>query len=171
MNESKLQAAEIIKMLKLVPLAQEGGFFRRTYESSQPIDVEGMGKRAAITAIYYLVTPEDYSALHRVKSDEIFHFCAGDPVEMIQITEDGALSLHKLGSDFLRGQNPQVVVERGVWQGLRLVRGGSWALMGCTVAPGFEYKDFELGERDALLAEFPEHREAILGLTRNEGRD
>src|SRR5690606_25816936 len=111
------------------------------------------------TAIYYLVIPESFSALHRVKSDEIFHFYGGDAVEMIQIDDHGKLERFEIGNDILGGQQPQVIVPSGVWQGVRLKQGGSWALMGTTVAPGFEFEDFEVGLRDQLIQNFPQHRD------------
>src|SRR5207249_3960045 len=97
------------------------------------------GDRSVSTAIYYLLTPGTFSALHRLKSDEIFHFYAGSPVKMLQLHEDGRGEEIILGSDVLAGQQPQVLVRRGVWQGSYLLPGGEFALLGCTVAPGFEY--------------------------------
>jgi predicted cupin superfamily sugar epimerase len=162
----KMTAEEVIAKLNLTPLPLEGGFFRQTYKGTQAIEFPALGMRSVSTAIFYLVTPESFSALHRVKSDEMFHFYAGDPVEMIQISPSGELTKHVVGSGFMEGQSPQVLVEIGVWQGLKLKEGGSWALMGTTVAPGFEYDDFDLGKRSRLVAQFPQHRESIIKLTR-----
>ena len=133
--------------------------------------IDSEDPRTSSTAIYYLVTPDDFSALHKVASDEIFHFYSGDPVEMIQIDEDGKLTHHTLGSDIFKGQSPQVVVRHGVWQGLRLKHGGAWALMGTTVSPGFEFEDFVLGGRDELTKAFPQHRDDIIRFTRGEGKE
>jgi uncharacterized protein len=118
------------------------------------------------TAIYYLLTPETFSALHRLRSDEVFHFYLGDPVEMLQLLPGGEGRLHVLGTDLAAGMRPQVVVPRDVWQGARLLPGGSLALLGTTVAPGFDPADCESGKRDALVAAYPDFRERIVALTR-----
>lgn len=160
-------AKEIIEKLGLQPLPHEGGYYRETYksdETTKPCDSNLT--RSLSTAIYYLVTPDSFSALHRVKSDEMFHFYSGDAVEMIQITDDGKLSRITLGSDVLRGESPQVVVPKGVWQALRLKKGGRWALMGTTVSPGFEFEDFELGNREKMNGLFPRLEDDINGYTR-----
>ena len=115
-------------------------------------------------AIYYLLTPDTFSALHRLQSDEIFHFYLGDPVEMLQLGPDGARII-TLGTDLAAGQQPQHLVPRGIWQGSRLVAGGSLALLGCTVSPGFDYADYEHGDRAVLMAQYPGHAEMIRQLT------
>ena len=174
--QKMMTAEEIIKKLDLKPLPEEGGYYRETFRAEKvnaPASIFGInsaGTRTASTAIYYLVTPESFSALHKVASDEIFHFYSGDPVEMIQIDEAGNLTHYVMGSDIFNGHSPQVVVRKGVWQGLRLKKGGGWALMGTTVSPGFEFEDFELGERDELIKIFPQHRENINSYTRGENR-
>ena len=165
-----LTAQQVIERLGLVPLTIEGGYFRETYRAPlrfmpQALPPEYGHERSASTAIYYLLTPDTFSALHRVRSDEAFHFYAGDPVEMLQLWPDGNSRLLQLGNDLAAGREPQLVVPAGVWQGSRLIPGGSWALMGCTVAPGFEYVDFEAGPRDQLLQEFPEQADLIRALT------
>jgi predicted cupin superfamily sugar epimerase len=149
-------AQEIIDRFNLVPLTIEGGYFRETYRaplmiSATALPTEYGGDRYASTAIYYLLTPVTFSAIHRVKSDEVFHFYAGDPVEMLQILPDGTAKVVIIHNDLSPDREPQAVVPAGVWQGCRLVPGGKWALMGCTVAPGFDYVDFELAKRDDLL--------------------
>jgi uncharacterized protein len=146
-GDSMINADEIIRKLDLKPLPEEGGYYRETYRSTQGkhdakiFGIDSNTKRDVSTCIYYLVTSDSFSALHRIKSDEIFHFYAGDPVEMVQIDDDGKLSRFVLGPDVMNGQSPQVVVERGVWQGLKLKGGGKWALMGTTVSPGFVFKE------------------------------
>lgn len=164
-------AQDMIKKLDLKPLPGEGGYYRETYRSEVSCAVlldlaSAPVNRNVSTAIYYLVTPDSFSTLHRVKSDEIFHFYSGDPVEMIQIDDAGNVTRQVLGSDVLKGEQPQVVVPKGVWQGTRLITGGKWALMGTTVAPGFEFEDFELGERQQMVKLFPQHREYIMKFTR-----
>jgi predicted cupin superfamily sugar epimerase len=167
-----MEASEIIKTLDLRPLPSEGGYYRETYRSevsgldAQLFDIDSSSTRNVCTAIYYLVVPESFSALHKVKSDEIFHFYSGDPVEMIQIDESGQLRKYLLGADILAGQEPQVVVRRGIWQGLRLKPGGKWSLMGTTVAPGFEFEDFELGDREKMIVQFPHAADDIVRFSR-----
>ncbi len=165
-------ADDVIKILDLKPLPDEGGYFRETYRSEKidaPATIFGISSsdpRVMSTAIYYLVRPESFSALHRIQSDEVFHFYGGDPVEMIQINEAGKLTRYTLGSDFFNGETPQVAVRRGTWQALRLIQGGAWALMGTTVSPGFEFSDFELGDREKMLKQFPQHSNDILKFSR-----
>jgi uncharacterized protein len=122
--------------------------------------------RDASTAIYYLLTSDTFSALHRLRGDEVFHFYRGDPVEMLHLRPDGTGATFTLGPKPHEGMHPQIVVPGGVWQGARMVEGGRYALLGCTVAPGFEFEDFELGNRNDLLRDFPDHAEMIRALTR-----
>ncbi len=164
-----LTAQQIIERLQLVPLTIEGGYFRETYRAATTIPASVLpddypADRNASTAIYYLLTPETYSAIHRVRSDEVFHFYAGDAVEMLQLSPDGNARTVVIGNDLAAGQEPQVVVPAGVWQGCRLILGGRWALMGCTVAPGFDFADFELADRAQLTASYPDFAEMIAGL-------
>lgn len=169
--------AALVRELNLVPLPQEGGLYAETYRSAGVIPagaLEGrnLGPRNCATAIYYLVTPTRFSALHRVASTEIFHFYLGDPVRMLQLapddSNDGTGRTLTLGTDILHGQRPQVVVPRGVWQGTRLAPGGRFALLGCTVAPGFDFADYEHGHRAALCAQYPAHAAEIAALTPEE---
>ena len=117
------------------------------------------GERSHGTAIYYLLTPDSFSAMHRLPGDEVFHFYLGDPVEMLELHPDGSATTTVLGSD-PRTMRLQHVVLGGTWQGTRLVAGGAWALLGCTVAPGFDYADYEAGTGD-LMNEYPGHAELI----------
>lgn len=166
------EAKDIIKMLDLKPLPEEGGYYRETYRDkavmlpAKSYGIPADSVRSISTGIYYLVVPESFSALHRVKSDEVFHFYSGDPVEMIQIDQNGKLTKFVLGSDIFAGHTPQVVVPRGIWQGLRLKKDGKWALMGTTVAPGFEFEDFEVGAREAMIQQFPQYSSDITRFTR-----
>jgi predicted cupin superfamily sugar epimerase len=164
-------AHDIITRLQLVPLTIEGGYFRETYRAPLMIAANGLpgeykSDRNVSTCIYYLLTPETFSAIHIVKSDEIFHFYAGDPVEMLQLWPNGEARVVTIHNDLAAGHEPQHIVPAGVWQGCRLVPGGSWALMGCTVAPGFDYADFELADGNALRAQYPQHSELISALTK-----
>lgn len=167
-----MTAEEVKKLLGLAPHPREGGWYVRTYEARELIAPEEFadgrytGARRTGTAIYYLLEPDTFSEMHRLKSDEMFHFYAGDAVEMLQLMEGGGGKVVVIGNDLLRGQRPQVVVERDVWQGSRLVEGGQWALLGCTVSPGFEFEDYETGEREWLCTKWPEFVGKIRALTR-----
>jgi predicted cupin superfamily sugar epimerase len=120
------------------------------------------------TAIYYLLEPETFSEMHLLKSDEVFHFYAGDAVEMLQLHPGGEVRRVVIGNDLRAGQIPQLVVPRGVWQGSRLMAGGNWALLGCTVSPGFEFEDYTEGSRAELIAGWLEAKEMIEDLTRGD---
>ena len=165
-------AKEVIHKLGLSPLPFEGGYFRQTFKNQDPgipakaFGIDAKSDRKSSSAIYYLITPESFSALHRVKSDEMFHFYCGDPVEMVQIGTAGALSRVTMGSDIFQNQCPQVMVSRYTWQALRLVTGGDWALLGTTVSPGYEDEDFELGKRTDLVATYPLFKDIIKEFTR-----
>jgi predicted cupin superfamily sugar epimerase len=176
-----LSAEEIIQKLELIPLPEEGGFYKETYRSIDNIDVSGIGdyessKRKCYTSIFYLITPEEFSALHRVKSDELFHFYMGDPCEMIQIDTEGDLKKIILGNDLQNNERIQQIVPKNFWQGLRLldqIEGGfenrnlfGWSLLGATVAPGFEFEDFEVQSRKELIDTFPSHEKEIIRYTR-----
>jgi uncharacterized protein len=165
-------AAEVIALLGLAPLPQEGGYFRETYRSAYTIPAGVLpsayvGERNVATAIYFLITPDECSAMHILPNDEVFHFYAGDPVEMLLLPADGAAEVRRLGSDLAAGQRPQVVVPGGVWQGCRLAPGGAWALLGCTVGPGFDFRDFHVAapaEIRELQTRYPEYSKIIESL-------
>jgi len=166
-----LTADEIRKHLKLLPHPAEGGFFGETYRAQHLLSPECLprgypGPRSVSTAIYYLLTPDSFSAMHRLRGDEIFHFYLGDPVELLQINANGSGEVVVLGQDIVSGMKLQHVVSGGAWQGSRLRDGGKYALLGTTVAPGFDYQDFEIGERDKLVAKFPEWSKMLVALTR-----
>jgi uncharacterized protein len=158
-------AATLIRVLGLEPLGFEGGWFRETWRAREQVPTP-RGPRAAGTAIYYLITPESFSTLHRLAFDEVFHFHLGDPVEMLLLGPGGAGEMVVLGSDVAVGQRPQVVVPAGTWQGARLVDGGRVALLGTTVAPGFDRADYEAGAHEALMAGWPAFADGIRALTR-----
>ena len=146
-----MTADEVKQLLQLSPLELEGGFFRETYRSRWQISREYLpdgirGPRSLGTAIYYLITPETFSTLHRLPGTEVFHFYLGDPAIMLQLHPDGKTQTVTLGHDLAAGHQPQVVVRGGVWQGCRLAAGGEWALMGTTMSPGFDYADYETGD-------------------------
>ncbi len=145
----------------------EGGYYIQTYKSVEKVSLDRYSApRSTGTAIYYLLEPGTFSELHRLKSDEIFHFYLGDPIEMLQLWPDGSSKLVKIGADLNAGQSPQLIVPRHVWQGSRLIPGGRFALLGCTVSPGFEFEDYESGIREELVRQYPSQRELITALTR-----
>jgi predicted cupin superfamily sugar epimerase len=159
-------ADQIKSLLHLEPHPVEGGWFRRTYTSAGNVELP-RGVRAQGTAIYYLLEAGTFSEMHVLDSDEIFHFYLGDPIEMLQLYEDGSGSaVFTLGGDLRAGQNVQLVVPTGVWQGTRLVEGGKVALLGCTVTPGFDFADYRGGSYAELAAKWPAEAERIKKLTR-----
>jgi len=165
-------AQKLIEYLQLAPLTFEGGHFRQTYRSKESIPAAGLPARYGDnrlfgTAIYYLLTSDadSFSALHRLATDEIYHFYLGDPVEMLILHTDGQAERIVLGHDILGGQMVQAVVPRDAWQGSRLIEGGAFALMGTTMAPGFEMEDWAEGKREALIRQFPGQAELIRALT------
>lgn len=160
-----MTAAEIKELLKLEPHPVEGGWFRQTYRSGVEFEAP-QGRRAAGTAIYYLLEPGTFSEMHVLPTDEVFHFYLGDPVEMLQLKPDGSAETFALGPDLGGGQHVQLLVPGGVWQGTRLLAGGKFALLGCTVSPGFDYADYTSGEYDKLASKWPQEAERIRALTR-----
>jgi predicted cupin superfamily sugar epimerase len=163
-----LSAQEVIDLLGLKPHPLEGGYFYETYRCTDSLAAASLPARYrsakhVSTAIYYLLTPETCSAMHRLQTDEVFHHYLGGPVTMLQLGPEGG-KIVKLGSDLRAGERPQVVLPRGVWQGSYL-ESGAFALLGTTMAPGFDSSDYEHGDRDKLLAEFPEFAEMIRRLT------
>ncbi|HEV7127151.1 MAG TPA: cupin domain-containing protein [Ktedonobacterales bacterium] len=166
-----LDAARLIELLKLEPLPVEGGWFRQSYLAGETLAAAAAppryaGPRALGSAIYYLLYGEHFSALHRLLTDEVYHFYLGAPVELLRLYPDGSHDTTQLGPDLAAGQQVQVVVPRGVWQGSRLLVPGGFALLGTTMAPAYDPADFELGERDALLARYPRCVDRIRALTR-----
>ena len=167
-----MTASEVIAALGLRPHPAEGGYFAETYRCDERIAAGALperygGGRSLGTAIYYLLSPESISAMHRLKSDEVFHFYLGDAVEQLQLFPDGTGQVVTLGTELAAGQRPQAMVPRGVWQGARLKTGGAWALLGTTVAPGFEFADYEHGRRAELVAAYPAFAAEIEKLTRH----
>lgn len=162
------------KLVKLLGLKShpEGGYYRETYRSDEIIRKGALperytGNRTYGTAIYYLLTRETFSAFHRIKTDEIYHFYLGDPVELVQLLPDGSGCMVRLGNDIAGGAQVQTVVSRGTWHGARLVGGGKYALLGTTVSPGFEFADFEIGDRYELIRSYPSFSDTITALTRH----
>ena len=166
--DEQMTAEKIKTMLKLEPHPVEGGLYRRTYTSGLTAQVErggAMVSRAMGTAIYYLLEPGTFSEMHVLASDELFHFYLGDPVEMLQLWPDGHSVLLTLGHDFGKGQQVQVLVPAGVWQGTRLIGEGMVALLGCSVVPGFDFAYYVSGSYAELAKRWPEEAERIRELT------
>ena len=158
-------AADVARLLGLQPLVPEGGFFRRVAEG--PAD--GATGRRTWSTILFLVTPAGFSALHRMKADEVWCFHSGDALESLRLGPEGGVEWVRLGLNPAAGERAQDVVRGGVWQGTRLVAGGRWALVSCVVVPEFVWEDFELGERVELAARYPAFAAAIAELTRPHG--
>lgn len=159
------EAQQIITRLRLKTLPNEGGYFRRTWAGTA---CSKGNPRPIGTAIIFLITREEFSALHRLETDEVWHFYAGDPVELVQLdASNQTVRKDVLGSDIHSGQTPQIVVQAGIWQGARLATGNQgWALLGCTMSPGWDEREFTLGHRESLLKLFPNAAAKIHGLTR-----
>jgi predicted cupin superfamily sugar epimerase len=150
----------------------EGGAFSEVYRSNEMID--GMAlparfkgeARSFSTAIYFLLRAGEFSAFHRIRSDELWHFYDGDPLEIVEINSGGELSVTVMGRDLDNGQRLMHEVPRGTWFGSRVHDRGGFSLVGCTVSPGFDFNDFEMPERNEMLRMFPQHSTIIRELTR-----
>ena len=163
-------AAFWIAHLGLVP-HPEGGHFRETYRATETIPTAALpgrygGARVSSTAIHFLLRAGEIAVLHRIRSDELWHFYAGGPLVVSVIDGAGARRDYTLGPDPDAGQCFQVAVPAGAWFGAALCPGTAYALVGCTVAPGFEFADFELADRVSLARRYPQHRALIERLTR-----
>ncbi|HEY9682250.1 MAG TPA: cupin domain-containing protein [Drouetiella sp.] len=168
-----MTAEELKAILDLKPLPREGGYFKETFRGCEVLSRANLPARydsdkSTLTSIFYMLDESTFSAFHRLKSDEIYHFYLGDPVHLVLIKADGQLEQITLGQNILAGQHLQFVVPRGVWQASILAPGGNLALMGCTVAPGFDFDDYEHGEKHSLCDMYPAHRSVIEKLTRTE---
>jgi predicted cupin superfamily sugar epimerase len=163
-------AQDWIDRLHLQP-HPEGGYFRETYRDPLILPHSALpghgGDRSASTAIYFLLAGDQFSAFHRIRSDELWHFYAGSTLIVHVITPDGEYRQIRLGSSADQGEHFQAVVPAGCWFGSSLLDPNKYALVGCTVAPGFDFADFEMAKRDELIAHYPQHRAIIERLTRN----
>ncbi|MFO0694987.1 MAG: cupin domain-containing protein [Polyangiales bacterium] len=171
MPASSLPVDELVARLDLAP-HPEGGYFRETYRAGLVVPESALpstfrGPRAASTSIYFLLPRGTFSALHRIASDEVWHFYAGGALTVHCLSEDGKHERLLLGRDLVRGEVPQAVVRAGTWFGARVEGEGEFALVGCTVAPGFDFADFEMGTRDELLSRFPAQATLVRELTRS----
>jgi len=159
----------IIRALKLKK-HPEGGFFRETYRSSDRIEKDNLDKKYSgfrnySTSIYFLLTSEHFSAFHRIKQDEIWHFYKGSAIHLHMISPQGQYYVQKIGSDLDQGEVPQYVVKGETWFAAEVIEQNSYTLIGCTVSPGFSFEDFELKSRNELVALYPRHEAIICRLT------
>lgn len=166
----EITAKELIEKLNLHP-HPEGGFFRETYRSAGQINIDDpsskfKGNRSFSTCIYFLLTPETFSAFHKIHQDEIWHFYLGASIHLHTISPKGIYTLSIIGNDLGKNATPQCVVPGNHWFAAEVIQPNGFALVGCTVAPGFDFADFTLAERDTLAQKFPQHREMITRLTR-----
>ena len=161
---------KLIRSLNLKP-HPEGGWYRETYRATESIAQNGLpgryaGPRSYATAIYFLLSSTTFSALHRLKSDEQWHFYSGSPLSVHVIHADGRYTPITLGPNLAQGETFQAVVPHGCWFGATVDAPDAYALVGCSVAPGFDFGDFEIADRESLSAVFPQHRGLIERLTR-----
>jgi len=169
-SQSPSPADAWITRLNLQP-HPEGGYYAETYRSPETIAAAHLparyaGSRSFSTAIYFLVKGGEFSSLHRIQSDEMWHFYAGSRLTVYAINLEGGLDTIHLGGDAAAGETFQAVVKAGCWFGSRVPDAGDYALVGCTVAPGFDFADFELADRQTLTMQFPQHAAIIKALTR-----
>ncbi len=165
-----MTAKQIIQKLNLQP-HPEGGYYRETYRSREVIPQDSLnssfeGDRNVSTAIYFMLTSENFSAFHKVNQDEIWHFHQGSPIVLHIITPDGNHQKVYIGNHIESDENPQYCVPATCWFAAEVVNPNSFSLVSCTVAPGFDFKDFTLAKRVDLLSKFPAHEEIIMQFTR-----
>jgi len=165
MSDARAAVDALIRRFGLLP-HPEGGFFSETYRASALVrrdgEAQGEGTRAASTAIYYLLSDGAYSTWHRIRSDEVWHFYAGAPLEVHSIDDAGVLTTHRLGNALEHADTVfQAVVPKGHWFAARCRDPSAYAFVGCTVAPGFEFSEFEIADTAALAARYPQHRALI----------
>lgn len=164
-----MTAQEIIEKLELQE-HPEGGYFKETYRSTEQIPTtvlgeEYQGDRNHSTCIYFLLTSEKFSAFHKINQDEIWHYYKGAPLKLHIISKEGEYSYHMIGNDLQKGEVPQYVVKGGDWFAAEVLDANAYTLVGCTVAPGFDFADFILPERKELTVLFPQYQEVISRLT------
>jgi uncharacterized protein len=161
---------QLIKEFDLLP-HPEGGYYKETYRSAEMIPATALSERFPAnrnlsTAIYFLLEQGNFSAFHRIKSDECWHFYAGDALFVHIIHLNGELETVAIGNDISKGQKFQHVVPAGCWFASEPAPGSIFSFVGCTVSPGFDFADFELAEADTLIKEYPEHELLIKRLCR-----
>ena len=165
-----ISAQQLIALYNLQP-HPEGGWYKETYQSKEQIDADSLperfgGSRAFSTAIYFLLEQGNFSAFHQIKSDECWHFYTGDPLVVYVLQQDGTLDEIMLGNDITNGQLFQYVVPANCWFASRPATDSKFCFVGCTVAPGFDFADFEMADAAVLSALYPQHQTAIQELCR-----
>jgi predicted cupin superfamily sugar epimerase len=156
---------EIISTLQLIP-HPEGGYYRETYRSAEVISTS-RGNRVAGTTIYFLLESGNFSAFHRLTSDEAWYYHIGDSVKLYLISPDGTLSTCLVGKSFTKGESLQVIMPAGHWFAAEVIESNGFTLVSCSVSPGFEFSDFEMANRESLCAQYPQHQELISRLCRS----
>jgi len=168
----KYNAEYFVQKLEMNP-HPEGGWYKETYRSEEKVHLPGLperfsGERSFCTGIYFLLQYPQFSAFHRIKSDEMWHFYAGSPLNVFVIDSNGGFEVIKLGNDIEQGERFQAVVKAGNWFASQpvgvndnLMAGETFSLVGCTVSPGFDFSDFEMAKADELIKEFPQYEEWI----------
>ena len=169
-NLSMTKIEQLIQQFDIRP-HPEGGWYKQTYKSTVPVPVTALppgfrGDRVFSTAIYFLLGKGNFSAFHKIKSDECWHFYSGDPLHVFIIDQNGDLTIVTLGNDFNKGETFQYVVPANCWFASRPVQGSEYCLVGCTVAPGFEFEDLELADSKSLTSLYPRHASIINELCR-----
>lgn len=167
----KTEIEKLVAQLQLQP-HPEGGFFRETYRSTEVIPNSQLGSnydgdRNVSTAIYFLLTSDNFSAFHRINQDEFWHFYTGSPIVLHVIDLAGNHTKTVIGIDLENGQVPQAVVKGGCWFAAHVLEPDNFSLLGCTVAPGFDFRDFILADRKELISAYPQHEELIAAFTRS----
>ena len=147
-------------------LHPEGAYFKETYRSKENLINKNGKLRSAATCIYFLITSDNFSAFHKIESDEIWYFHGGSPLSVYVLLPDGELDILQIGNDIDKGQTPQAVVPAGCWFASKVQEPDSYSFVGCTVTPGFDFQDFVLANRKDLTAEYPKHKDIIQQLTR-----
>ncbi len=173
--EPPAPAARLIELFKMQKIPDEGCWFVQTYRSDETVKAGALPARYGAdhstgTAIYALETREGFSSLHRLETDEVYHWYGGSALEMLLLYPDGHGETLTLGPDVFKGERPQVVIPHGVWQGSRPVESAgpdAYTFFGTTVSPGFEYGDFRMGSRTELLQTYPQFAGQIKALTRD----
>ncbi|TPN84758.1 cupin domain-containing protein [Aquimarina algicola] len=165
-----LDLKNIIDRLDLSP-HPEGGFYKETYRSKGDIPQSVLGanftgERSYCTGIYFLLTSDNFSAFHRIKQDEIWHYYKGSSLYVHVITPKGVYKKYAVGTNFDEGEVPQLVVPAGYWFASSVKDESSYSLVGCTVSPGFDFEDFEMASRDQLINQYPDHQKVITQYTR-----
>ena len=161
---------QLIQKYNLEP-HPEGGWYKQTYKSNEQIAADALPERFGVnrvfsTAIYFLLEKGNFSAFHRIKSDECWHFYAGGPLVIYIIEQNGELKIISLGNDLEKGQSFQYVVPANCWFASRPAYGSEYCFVGCTVSPGFEFKDLELADATELSVVYPQHKSIIEELCR-----